>query len=110
MVRCLQRLLSVAADMVRAACAAAGRPTEVRNMVTRRALLVCAALGPILARANAAEAWPQRPVKIIVPFAAGGNTDGIARVIGQNLSESFATQFVIENKPGADGAIAAEAV
>jgi tripartite-type tricarboxylate transporter receptor subunit TctC len=79
-------------------------------MVTRRALLVCAALGPILARAKAAEAWPQRPVKIVVPFAAGGNTDGIARVIGQNLSESFATQFVIENKPGADGAIAAEAV
>ena len=79
-------------------------------MVTRRALLVCAALGPILARAQAAEAWPQRPVKIIVPFAAGGNTDGIARVIGQNLSESFATQFVIENKPGADGAIAAVAV
>jgi tripartite-type tricarboxylate transporter receptor subunit TctC len=79
-------------------------------MVTRRALLACAALGPILARAKAAEAWPQRPVKIVVPFAAGGNTDGIARVIGQNLSESFATQFVIENKPGADGAIAAEAV
>ena len=79
-------------------------------MVTRRALLVCAALGPFLTRAKAAEAWPQRPVKIIVPFAAGGNTDGIARVIGQNLSESFATQFVIENKPGADGAIAAEAV
>jgi tripartite-type tricarboxylate transporter receptor subunit TctC len=83
---------------------------EVRDMVTRRALLACAALSPILPRASAAEAWPQRPVKIVVPFAAGGNTDGIARVIGQNLSEAFGVQFVIENKPGADGAIAAEAV
>jgi tripartite-type tricarboxylate transporter receptor subunit TctC len=56
------------------------------------------------------QAWPQKPVKIIVPFAAGGNTDGIARVIGQRLSETLGQQFVIENKPGANGAIAAEFV
>jgi tripartite-type tricarboxylate transporter receptor subunit TctC len=45
-----------------------------------------------------------------VPFAAGGNTDGIARVIGQSLSDRLGQPFVIENKPGANGAIAAEAV
>jgi tripartite-type tricarboxylate transporter receptor subunit TctC len=86
-------------------------------MVTRRTLLACAALSPILARSQvfapevfAAESWPQRSVRIVVPFAAGGNTDGIARVIGQSLSDGFGQPFVIENKPGADGAIAAEAV
>ena len=81
-------------------------------MVTRRRLLACAALSPVLLRTHAwgADAWPQRQVRIVVPFAAGGNTDGIARVIGQNLSTSLGAPFVVENKPGADGAIAAEAV
>jgi tripartite-type tricarboxylate transporter receptor subunit TctC len=80
-------------------------------MVTRRFLLECAAFVPVVAGMRVAAAtWPQRPVKIIVPFAPGGNTDGIARVIGQNLSESLGQPFVIENKSGANGAIAAEAV
>jgi tripartite-type tricarboxylate transporter receptor subunit TctC len=80
-------------------------------MVTRRFLLGCAAFVPVVAGTRlAAAAWPQRPIKIVVPFAAGGNTDGIARVIGQSLSGSLGQPFVIENKPGANGAIAAEAV
>ncbi len=82
-------------------------------MITRRLLLGGAALLPALARtriAGAADAWPQRPVKVIVPFAAGGNTDGIARVVGQRLSDTLGEQFVVENRPGANGAIAAEAV
>lgn len=57
-----------------------------------------------------AQAWPQKPVKIIVPFAPGGNTDSIARMIGQRLSETLGQIFVIENKSGANGAIAAEFV
>jgi tripartite-type tricarboxylate transporter receptor subunit TctC len=57
-----------------------------------------------------AETWPQRPVRLIVPFAAGGNTDGIARIAAQRLSEAIGEQFVVENKPGAGGAIAAELV
>ena len=56
-----------------------------------------------------AQGWPQKPVTLIVPFAAGGNTDGIARITGQRLSEVFGKPFTIENKPGAAGAIAAEA-
>lgn len=54
--------------------------------------------------------WPQRPVRIIVPYAAGGNTDGIARVTGQALGETFGQSFVVENKVGGNGTVAAEFV
>ena len=58
----------------------------------------------------AAQDWPQRPVKIIVPFAPGGNADGMARMLAQRLGEVFGQQFVVENRTGAGGAIAVEAV
>ena len=58
-------------------------------------------------RAPAQGTWPERPVTIIVPFAAGGNTDGFARMAAQHLSESLGKTFVVENRPGA---IAAELV
>jgi tripartite-type tricarboxylate transporter receptor subunit TctC len=57
-----------------------------------------------------AQTWPQRPVRIVVPYAAGGNTDGIARVIAAKLSQSFDQQFVVENRPGANGIVATELV
>jgi tripartite-type tricarboxylate transporter receptor subunit TctC len=56
------------------------------------------------------QSWPQRPVKIVVPFNAGGNSDIIARTIAQPLSEAFGQQFFIENRGGAAGILAAEAV
>ncbi len=82
-------------------------------MFTRRMLLASsvAALTTLGQIASAqSQAWPQRPVKVIVPFAAGGNTDGLARLISQHLSEVFGQQFVVENRAGAGGAIAAEFV
>ena len=56
------------------------------------------------------EEWPQRPVRIIVPFPAGGNSDAVARIIAQRLGEAFGQQFVVESRPGAGGALAAESV
>jgi tripartite-type tricarboxylate transporter receptor subunit TctC len=81
-------------------------------MLSRRQLLLSVAGAAALSvpsRASA-QAWPQRPVTVIVPFAAGGNTDGIARMAAQRLRERLGKQFVVENRPGAGGAIAAEMV
>ena len=69
------------------------------------ALLCAALLVPALALA---QAYPSRPVKVIVPYAAGGSTDGIARIISDSLSRALNQQFVVENRPGAGGAISAE--
>lgn len=57
-----------------------------------------------------AQAWPQRPVRIIVPYAPGGNTDAIARVTAERLAAALGQQFVVENRGGAGGATAAEFV
>jgi tripartite-type tricarboxylate transporter receptor subunit TctC len=56
------------------------------------------------------QAYPTRPVKLMVPFPAGSATDQIARVIGQQLQEGLGQPFVVETKPGAQGAIAAAEV
>jgi len=57
-----------------------------------------------------AQNWPQRPVRLIVPYAAGGGTDIVARVLAQKLGETLGQSFVVENKPGASGMLGAELV
>jgi len=69
----------------------------------------CAAL-PVVSRIAAAQTYPSRPVHIIVGFPPGGGGDIVARLIGQSLSERLGQPIVIENRPGASGNIAAEAV
>jgi tripartite-type tricarboxylate transporter receptor subunit TctC len=56
-----------------------------------------------------AQNWPQRPVRIIAPYAAGGNSDVITRLTAQRLSDAFGQTFVVENRLGGNGAVAAEA-
>ncbi len=57
-----------------------------------------------------AQKWPEKPVRIVTPFAAGGGTDFFARLLGQRLTESLGVQFVIENRPGAGSTLGTEFV
>jgi tripartite-type tricarboxylate transporter receptor subunit TctC len=57
-----------------------------------------------------AQDWPQRPVRLVVPYAAGGGTDIVARVIGQKLGDALGQPFIVENKPGASGMLGAQFV
>jgi tripartite-type tricarboxylate transporter receptor subunit TctC len=88
-------------------------PIRLPSRPTRRSILIGGAtLGalPLLARTARAEQWPMRPVKLVVPFAAGGTTDILARIVAAKVSEEFGQQFIVENKAGAGGNIAADAV
>src|SRR5882724_9968360 len=80
---------------------------------TRRTVLrltAAAAALPALSRFALAQAYPARPVRLVVPFAPAGTTDILARLMGQWLSERLGQQFVIENRPGASTIIGTEAV
>lgn len=63
-----------------------------------------------IAAASASGAYPEKAIRIVVPFPAGGASDAAARAVGQGLAKSLAQPVVIENRPGASGAIAAQAV
>lgn len=77
---------------------------------TRRGIVLGgAALGtPRLARAQAA--WPQRPIRMVIPYPPGGASDIIARLLSPHLTEALGQTLVVENRPGANGFIAAELV
>jgi len=70
------------------------------------ALLLGAGLGP----AQAADDYPNRPIKLVTPYAAGGVIDVIARILADKLSDRLGQRVVVENKPGANGIIGADAV
>jgi len=73
-------------------------------------LAASAAALPAVSRIARAQAYPSRPVRIVVGFPAGFSPDIVARLVGQSLSERLGQQFVVENRPGAAGNLATEAV
>ncbi len=77
---------------------------SMRRLILGATACVLAAAGPSMAQPAA---WPARTITIVVPFGAGSVTDQLARIVGQNLSESLGLPVVIENKAGADGNIGA---
>ena len=67
-------------------------------------------IGFIFSLGTSAQTYPSKPVKLVVPFPAGSATDQIARVLGNELQSALGQPFVVDNKPGAQGTIAAEGV
>lgn len=85
--------------------------THAWQCTRRQVLISLAALAACVpAGAARAQSWPQKPVRVLVGFAAGGNIDNLARITSQRLSDVLGQQFVVENRVGAMGTIAAEAV
>lgn len=80
--------------------------TRARFLHTALAFAASAALGPALA----ADAWPSKPIRLVVPYPPGGSSDIIARSIGQLISQELKQPVVIDNKPGANGNLGAELV
>ncbi len=75
------------------------------KQITSATLAAAIAFGALAGQAGAQTAWPQKPVTIIVPFAAGGNTDVMARIFSEHLSKRLGQQFIVENKAGAGGVL-----
>src|SRR6516162_7772709 len=88
--------------------AAVGRGRKM--MLTRRNLLAASAAWLFGAADAAAQEWPQRSVRVIVPFGPGGGADIIGRIVAQSLQEKLGQPVVIENRPGAGGTLGNEAV
>ena len=78
--------------------------------LSRRCFIVAACVAPLFGNAAAAQNYPSRPVKIVVPYPAGGSNDIIARIVAQKLSERSGQNFLVENRGGAGGNVGAEAV
>jgi len=80
------------------------------NIARRRFLRLAAGATtlPAVSRIARAQAYPSRPVRLIVGFPAGGGADIVARILGRWLSERLGQEFIIENKPGANTSIAAQ--
>jgi tripartite-type tricarboxylate transporter receptor subunit TctC len=91
-----------------AACQHAAHEATTGGIMMKRLLAGCAAM--LLAAAAAAQDYPTRSVTMIVPYAAGGPTDTVARVLAQSMSKSLGQTVVVENRPSAGGILGPEVV
>lgn len=83
------------------------RRTSLKSFMGVTAAVVAAL---VTLPAMAQQAWPSKPVKVIVPFAAGGSTDVVARMLGERLQNMWGQQVVVENRPGAGGNVGGNVV
>ncbi|MGQ0663517.1 MAG: Bug family tripartite tricarboxylate transporter substrate binding protein [Pseudomonadota bacterium] len=83
--------------------------TGGKIMSGRLSIVRVAALSILWCGAAAAQSYPTKPIRFIIPFPAGGSADTIARTIGQKMGQDWSTQVVVENRPGAGGNIGTEA-
>ena len=81
-----------------------------RGFLRGAAVASLAMLGSRAAHAQAEDAWPNRPVRVIVPLAPGGGIDFIARTVGEYVSRQIGQQVVVENRTGAGGTLGMDAV
>src|ERR1700730_16406887 len=85
-----------------------------RCTISRRSMLraagTAAAVGATPAWAQLGAVWPDRPVRLIVPYPAGGSTDVLFRILAERLQNKLGQPFVVENRPGASGNVGVDAV
>ena len=74
------------------------------------AVLMAATIPHVQAQQGGSTAYPNRPIRYIVPFPPGGSADGIARIIAQQMTQVMGQQWLVDNRPGADGVLAANIV
>ena len=81
-----------------------------RKTWSRRGLLIAAGalLVPTVASAQGADNYPARPVRIVIPYGPGGATDIVARIVFKKVGERLGASFVVESRPGANGAVASQ--
>jgi tripartite-type tricarboxylate transporter receptor subunit TctC len=84
-------------------------PSHFASPISRRAALAAIAGASLASQARAAPAWPEKPIRLVVPFPAGGSNDVVARLVGEALREPLGVNLIVENLGGAGGNIGAQA-
>src|SRR5262245_38197932 len=84
--------------------------TRGRRALVGAAIAAITVLGAALTSGAAAQPYPSRPIRLVIPFVAGGAVDGTGRILGAKLQEILGQPVIIENKPGVAGNLAADFV